>query len=72
VLDSTGRSDRIRTYDPLIPNQMRYQAALRSAKREIVRREDTRSQSAFAESDNEPMHQALRLRFGHFLEKVPT
>lgn len=25
-----GRSDRIRTYDPLIPNQMRYQAALRS------------------------------------------
>jgi hypothetical protein len=27
---NTGRSDRIRTYDPLIPNQMRYQAALRS------------------------------------------
>ncbi|SOY46474.1 hypothetical protein CBM2587_A160351 [Cupriavidus taiwanensis] len=26
----SGRSDRIRTYDPLIPNQMRYQAALRS------------------------------------------
>ena len=22
-----GRSDRIRTYDPLVPNQMRYQAA---------------------------------------------
>jgi hypothetical protein len=24
-----GRGDRIRTYDPLVPNQMRYQAALR-------------------------------------------
>ena len=23
-----GRSDRIRTYDPLVPNQMRYQTAL--------------------------------------------
>ena len=23
-----GRGDRIRTYDPLVPNQMRYQAAL--------------------------------------------
>ncbi|SOZ05806.1 hypothetical protein CBM2595_A80491 [Cupriavidus taiwanensis] len=29
-LGISGRSDRIRTYDPLIPNQMRYQAALRS------------------------------------------
>ena len=27
-----GRSDRIRTYDPLVPNQMRYQTALRSDK----------------------------------------
>ena len=27
---STGRSDRIRTYDPLVPNQMRYQTAPRS------------------------------------------
>jgi hypothetical protein len=26
----SGRSDRIRTYDPLVPNQMRYQTALRS------------------------------------------
>ena len=25
-----GRSDRIRTYDPLIPNEVRYQAALHS------------------------------------------
>ena len=25
-----GRSERIRTFDPLVPNQMRYQAALRS------------------------------------------
>ena len=24
-----GRGDTIRTYDPLVPNQMRYQAALR-------------------------------------------
>ena len=24
-----GRGDRIRTYDPLVPNQVRYQAALR-------------------------------------------
>ena len=24
-----GRGDRIRTYDPLLPKQMRYQAALR-------------------------------------------
>lgn len=36
VLDSIGRSDRIRTYDPLIPNQMRYQAALRSAELMII------------------------------------
>ena len=27
---NNGRSDRIRTYDPLVPNQMRYQTALRS------------------------------------------
>ena len=26
--EETGRSGRIRTYDPLVPNQMRYQAAL--------------------------------------------
>ena len=26
---STGRGERIRTFDPLVPNQMRYQAALR-------------------------------------------
>ena len=26
---SNGRGDRIRTYDPLVPNQMRYQTALR-------------------------------------------
>lgn len=28
--DEIGRSERIRTSDPLIPNQVRYQAALRS------------------------------------------
>ena len=27
---SLGRSDRIRTYDPLVPNEVRYQAALHS------------------------------------------
>ena len=26
---SVGRGERIRTFDPLVPNQMRYQAALR-------------------------------------------
>jgi hypothetical protein len=31
-----GRSERIRTFDPLIPNQMRYQAALRSDKPQII------------------------------------
>jgi hypothetical protein len=29
-IQECGRSDRIRTYDPLVPNQMRYQTALRS------------------------------------------
>jgi hypothetical protein len=28
----TGRSDRIRTYDPLVPNEVRYQAALHSVR----------------------------------------
>ena len=27
-ISQNGRGDRIRTYDPLVPNQMRYQAAL--------------------------------------------
>ena len=27
-----GRGERIRTFDPLVPNQMRYQAALRPDK----------------------------------------
>jgi hypothetical protein len=49
-LDSLGRSDRIRTYDPLIPNQMRYQAALRSDESEILA-----SMSAFGQS---PIHSA--------------
>ena len=26
---TNGRGERIRTFDPLVPNQMRYQAALR-------------------------------------------
>ena len=41
----SGRSDRIRTYDPLIPNQMRYQAALRSDESEILAGLGTRGQS---------------------------
>ena len=28
VFSEYGRRDRIRTYDPLVPNQLRYQAAL--------------------------------------------
>ena len=30
ILDFYGRSDRIRTYDPLVPNKVRYQTALHS------------------------------------------
>ena len=30
AIQTDGRSERIRTSDPLIPNQVRYQAALRS------------------------------------------
>ena len=29
----SGRGERIRTFDPLVPNQMRYQAALRPDRR---------------------------------------
>ena len=32
----SGRGDRIRTYDPLVPNQMRYQAAPYSVSREEI------------------------------------
>ena len=35
----SGRSERIRTFDPLVPNQMRYQTALRSDKPAILMRE---------------------------------
>ena len=30
LLKKSGRSDRIRTYDPLVPNQVHYQAVLHS------------------------------------------
>ncbi len=33
-----GRGERIRTFDPLVPNQMRYQAALRPDKSYILQR----------------------------------
>jgi hypothetical protein len=33
-----GRGDRIRTYDPLVPNQMRYQAALRPDRAIVTRK----------------------------------
>ena len=33
-----GRGERIRTFDPLVPNQMRYQTALRSDKPAILMR----------------------------------
>ena len=32
IAEKTGRSERIRTSDPLLPKQVRYQAALRSAR----------------------------------------
>lgn len=41
-----GRSDRIRTYDPLIPNQMRYQAALRSGTGDSIPTRHPRSNGA--------------------------
>ena len=31
VIEKNGRSERIRTSDPLVPNEVRYQAALHSA-----------------------------------------
>ena len=37
-----GRSGRIRTCDPLVPNQMRYQAALRSDAIHINRKKSMR------------------------------
>jgi hypothetical protein len=37
-LMKNGRSERIRTFDPLVPNQMRYQTALRSDKPHILMR----------------------------------
>ncbi len=48
LLGNFGRSDRIRTYDPLIPNQMRYQAALRSEERRIIAGSKRRRQLPFA------------------------
>ena len=33
ALENIGRSERIRTSDPLVPNEVRYQAALHSDKR---------------------------------------
>jgi leucyl/phenylalanyl-tRNA--protein transferase len=36
--DIDGRGERIRTFDPLVPNQMRYQAALRPDKLAILAR----------------------------------
>ncbi len=38
-----GRSERIRTFDPLVPNQMRYQTALRSDKPHILMRDLSKS-----------------------------
>ena len=39
-----GRSERIRTFDPLVPNQMRYQTALRSDKPHILMRDQWKSE----------------------------
>ena len=42
-----GRSTRIRTLDPLVPNQVRYQTAPHSDKTQIIARTDTFSVSGF-------------------------
>ena len=42
-----GRSTRIRTLDPLVPNQVRYQTAPHSDKLQIIARTDTFSVSGF-------------------------
>jgi hypothetical protein len=36
LVNRIGRGERIRTFDPLVPNQMRYQAALRPDEAAIV------------------------------------
>ncbi len=41
--EKNGRSERIRTFDPLVPNQMRYQTALRSDKPHILMRDLSKS-----------------------------
>ena len=42
--EMNGRSERIRTFDPLVPNQMRYQTALRSDKPHILMRDQWKSE----------------------------
>ena len=51
-----GRSDRIRTYDPLIPNQVRYQAALHSEAGKSIR---------FTTTSRKPRHAAAQLRISN-------
>jgi len=43
LFELNGRSERIRTFDPLVPNQMRYQTALRSDKPRILMRDLAKS-----------------------------
>ncbi len=43
LFELNGRSERIRTFDPLVPNQMRYQTALRSDKHRILMRDRAKS-----------------------------
>ena len=38
MIPPTGRGEKIRTSDPLVPNQVRYQAALRPDAREVYRK----------------------------------
>ena len=45
LIEKNGRSERIRTFDPLVPNQMRYQTALRSDKPHILMRVQAKSRN---------------------------
>ncbi len=70
--EKAGRSGRIRTCDPLIPNQVRYQAALHSeavtlhcleiSARERNPRNRARSQDGRAEAVPRPMAAGLKPR----------
>ena len=59
---SIGRSGEIRTPDPLLPKQVRYQAALRSARPSLIHRDQWKS----PERPQGSHCKARRLYSGHF------